>query len=109
MLILNGKEKAKTQFCGKKYIKYDTTQKLGGGGGQVLGSDAMQAVFGQEEVRDSLFLQNEVPCVNDVFTGEIFCTQPGETEYSLLTQTRTHILWDKEGGQRTTVKYFIIH
>lgn len=108
MLILNGKEKAKTQFCGKKIHQIRLNTEAWGGG-QVLGSDAMQAVFGQEEVRDSLFLQNEVPCVNDVFTGGIFCTQPGETEYSLLTQTRTHILWDKEGGQRTTVKYFIIH
>lgn len=108
MLILNGKEKAKTQFCGNKIhqIRHNTEAW---GGRLGTGSDAMQAVFGQEEVRDSLFLQNEVPCVNDVFTGEIFCTQPGETEYSLLTQTRTHILWDKEGGQRTTVKYFIIH
>lgn len=87
----------------------NTTQHRSSGGRLGTGSDAMQAVFGQEEVRDSLFLQNEVPCVNDVFTGEIFCTQPDATEYSLLTQTRTHILWDKEGGQRTTVKYFIIH
>lgn len=44
MLILNGKEKAKTQFCGKKIHQIRlNTEAWGGRLG--TGSDAMQAVF----------------------------------------------------------------